>query len=144
MEQECIHYRKGYKYQLAKSYALKLPQILEQSVNSDFIQLYPEGHLVIQKGYAWDGASGPAPDTPSLMRATLIHDALYQLMREEHISADKFRKTADRLLYRQSIEDGLWPAFAALVYLSVRVFGNPSADPANRKQLCKTPPRCEF
>ncbi|MDA8018651.1 MAG: hypothetical protein MPN21_14515 [Thermoanaerobaculia bacterium] len=38
-------------------------------------------HIHIEAGYAWNGATG-AIDTPSFRRASLIHDGLYQLMRE--------------------------------------------------------------
>jgi hypothetical protein len=34
------------------------------------------------KGYAWNGPSGPTLDTRNFMRGSLVHDALYQLMRE--------------------------------------------------------------
>ena len=139
----CISYRKGYKYQLDESYELEIPLKPSECVRSQFIQLDTSGILCIKRGYAWDGASGPALDIPSLMRASLIHDVLYQLMREKHLDHQEHRCVADLLLKQHCIEDGMWPVAAWLVYKAVRVFGNPSADPANRKVPVRSPKSCE-
>jgi hypothetical protein len=63
------------------------------------IHLSADGVLTIKAGYRWDGASGPTFDTPSTMFASLVHDALYQLMREEAIGQE-WRLRADDLLGR--------------------------------------------
>ena len=46
---------------------------------------------------AGDGPSGPAIDTKNFMRASLVHDALYQLMRLGTLDKSR-RQYADRLL----------------------------------------------
>ncbi|SDW60248.1 DUF1353 domain-containing protein [Nitrosomonas oligotropha] len=76
------------------------------------------GVLTIKKNYAWDGASGPVLDTQRIMRGSLVHDALYQLMREEHLP-QKARENADWLLREICIEDGMSKFNADLVYLAV-------------------------
>ena len=82
---ECISYKKGYKYQLVEAYTVKISIRPKKSVASpsEFIVLTADGLLTINKGYAWDGPSGPALDTCNFMRGSLVHDALYQLMREK-------------------------------------------------------------
>jgi hypothetical protein len=60
----------------------------------------------ISKGYAWDGPSGPTIDTGNFMRGSLIHDALYQLMRTGNLPTS-FRERADLLLRKTCIDDGM-------------------------------------
>lgn len=90
-------------------------------VNTKYIELR-NGILLIKQGYAWDGPSGPTWDTPNFMRGSLIHDALYQLMRDGHISR-KHRKYADRILREVCLEDGMSRFRARYVYYAVRAFG---------------------
>lgn len=87
-----------------------------------FIELDDDGVLEIGVNYAWDGPSGPTIDTPSFMRGSLVHDALYQLIREGKLPC-RLRRTADRLLRELCVEDGMWRWRAAYVYASVRLFG---------------------
>ena len=47
-----------------------------------------ESKVIVRRGYAWDGASGPTIDTKDSMKATLIHDVLYQVMREGGLKLD--------------------------------------------------------
>ena len=100
MSKPYIKYRSGYKYWLAEEYQVKVSIIPENNVPKDkttksFIELTTDGVLTIKKGYAWDGPSGPTLDTKNSMRASLFHDALYQLMRENHIPRNGNRKRAE-------------------------------------------------
>ncbi len=77
--------------------------------------------LLIKKGYCTDGASGPALDTKSFMRPSVLHDVFYSMMRLELLDPS-FRKTADRILKRMCLHDGM-PKFRAwYVYRAVRAF----------------------
>lgn len=116
-----IRYRDGYRFQLAEPYTVATP-VREACAGNRFVMLTSDGRLVIAAGYAWDGASGPVPQDSTIMRGSLVHDALYQLMRECGLSA-KWRTTADVLLRSMCIEDGMpgWQAW--LVYQAVRAFG---------------------
>lgn len=78
--------------------------------------------LWIHKGYWWDGPSGPTFDTPDFMRGSLVHDALYQLMREGKLSK-KYRKYADKLLVQICKEDGMAWWRRTYVYWAVRAVG---------------------
>ncbi len=127
-----ITYRKlrVYKYQLREDYTIKIPIKPEENISTDFIGLGTEGILTIKAKYAWDGPSGPTIDTNNFMRGSLVHDALYQLMREKHIDIDK-RDEADQLLKQQCIEDGISRLRAWIVYKAVKWFGKKSALPSD-------------
>jgi len=129
MKGDHIYYKGGYKYVLAETYAVATP-ITGYDVRTRFLILTPDGVLIIMKGYAWDGASGPTFDTSTSMRGTLLHDAFYQLERDEMISQDE-REKIDRLLRDTCIEDGMWPCRARAWYRAVRLFGGPAADPSH-------------
>lgn len=107
MKGDRIKYYDGYKYQLAEDYGIKVPIDVVAEVNHNFLRLTLNGELIIKAGYAWDGPSGPTIDTKSSMRASLVHDVLYQLMREELIGMHN-RPIADELLYQLCLEDGMW------------------------------------
>ena len=92
-----IRYRADYKYQLANDYKISISIKPHSSIVTDFIDLATNGNLLVRKGYAWDGPSGPVIDTEENMRASLVHDALYQLMRNGKLSSRTHRKAADKL-----------------------------------------------
>lgn len=123
-----IAYKSGYKYQLIADYTVDINILPSKDILSSFICLSIHGRLRIIKGYAWDGPSGPTIDTKNFMRGSLIHDALYQLIREEHLQ-ESDRKKADRLLSQHCREDGMSTIRAWWVYRGVRLGGGPAADP---------------
>ena len=133
-----IKYRSGYKYQLAEEYPVKVSVTPKNNIKTDFIELGTEGMLVIKKGYAWDGPSGPTIDTPNFMRGSLVHDALYQLLRNELID-EKWRDEADDELRRICVEDGMSKICARWVYIAVRKWGKVAASPESRKKIHKAP-----
>lgn len=133
-----IFFRMGYKYQLATKLTIQIEITPEEDIDTQFISLTHEGWLTIKSGYAWDGPSGPTVDTPTFMRGSLIHDALYQLMRVGKVSPGQ-RKYADELLRDVCIEDGMWKFRAKYVYLSVRKFGEKAASTTNVKEVLIAP-----
>lgn len=78
--------------------------------------------LTIAKGYAWDGPSGPTIDTLTWMLASVIHDALYQLMREGVIPRS-CRDDADKEMYGICVAEGMFILRAWYSYHGVRLFG---------------------
>ncbi|NMP16319.1 DUF1353 domain-containing protein [Thalassotalea sp. Y01] len=141
----CISFKKGYKYQLVESYCLDIPITPDKDVESPsgYIKLSATGALVIKKGYAWDGPSGPTIDSKNFMRGSLVHDALYQLMREQLLDNTNTREAADRLLQDMCKQDGMSSLRAWLVYLGLRLGGNLAASPDNRKSISIAPKDCQ-
>ena len=139
----CIAYNDGYKYQLKETYVLTIEIKPDRSIFTDYIDLDLQGSLTIRKGYAWDGPSGPTFDTLNFMRGSLVHDALYQLMREARLDHERHREAADRTLQTICKEDGMSSLRAWWVYLGVHQFGDPSADPARKRPVIHAPKGCQ-
>lgn len=123
-----IRYKAGYKYQLAEDYAAETGIIPPAPVLTHFIALSAEGRLAVKADYAWDGPSGPTIDTANFMRGSLEHDALYQLMREGHLSPD-YRAKADMRLWTVCLEDGMNAIRAWWVFRGVRIGGGDAIEP---------------
>lgn len=139
----CIAYKTGYKYQLKKDYITTIDIKPDVPIDTKYLALTVDGTLTIRDGYAWDGPSGPTIDTLNFMRGSLVHDALYQMMREGHLDKDNYREAADRLLQKMCKEDGMSALRAWWVYLGVRWGGGPAADPANDKPVILAPKACQ-
>lgn len=138
---DCISYKQGYKYQIVESFIVDIP--ISPKVNivspSEYIEFTSEGKLTIKKGYAWDGPSGPTVDTLSFMRGSLVHDALYQLMREGSLNRDEFKEKSDRLLQKMCREDGMNAMWAWFVFIGLKVGGNPACSPSSNQAILKAP-----
>lgn len=137
-----IFFRKGYEYQLASKVVVSVQICPKEDIETEFISLTHfsanVGLLTLKQGYAWDGPSGPTIHTQSFMRGSLVHDALYQLMRLGKVDPDQ-RKYADALLRDICIEDGMWTFRAEYVYQSVRKFGKKSVSGSNLKAILTAP-----
>ena len=139
MATDHIRYRGGYKYQLVENYSIKVGITPDDDIKSEFINLSRDGELLIKRGYAWDGPSGPTIDTKDFMRGSLVHDALYQLMRDAGLPEDRWRATADLELKRCCLQDGMSQLRAWWVYRGVRLGGEPAASPESRKKVYVAP-----
>ena len=134
-----IRYRSDYKYQLAESYSIDIPILPNADIKTDFIELDIIGQLTLKKGYAWDGPSGPVIDTEENMRGSLVHDALYQLMRNDLLKTRTYRKAADRIFRDLCKEDGVSGYRANVWYRALRNFGKPAASPTGKKKIRRAP-----
>ena len=128
---DCISYKAGYKYQLNVEYVSDIRIRPDGPITIEFVALSEGGEITIRRGYAWDGPSGPTIDTLDFMRGSLVHDALYQLMREDKLDADVYKDQADRLLRTMCKDDGMSSLRAWGVYKGVRWFGRPATNPTN-------------
>lgn len=124
-----------YKYELTDGYAQygidlgpKRTGIYSYLVYDELVEL-----LVIRAGYWWDGPSFIAIDTPDFMRGSLVHDALYQLMREGKLSK-KYRKYADKLCVQICKEDGMAWWRRGYVYWFLRAFAAGTLKPEVTRQ----------
>lgn len=135
-----IRYKAGYKYQLAQDYQVQLPikvdqdQTLGLDIIEPFYSITVDGLLTVNEGYAWDGPSGPTFDTCNFMRGSLVHDVLYQMIREGHLPIER-RVEADKILRDICLEDGMSRIRAQWVYLGVRVGGGNAAAPREKELL---------
>ena len=119
-----------YKYQLMEphQHQTELNNLGRVATMDEWVVLESNGVLHTKKGYSWDGPSGPTIDTKNFMRGSLVHDALYQLMRERLVGLEH-RKYADGLLRQICRADGMSAIRAWWVYHSVRAFGGSAAEP---------------
>lgn len=121
-----IRYSAGYKYQLEDDASFDVSAFGIRStageIGNDFVTIDEDGLLHIAKGYAWDGSSGPAIDTRSSQRASLAHDALYQLVGHGSLPVS-LRRNADRVYRSICLEDGSFHPLAWWRYAAIRWFG---------------------
>ena len=133
-----VRYRnlKNYKYQLLTTYTHPTGfQLLQDvSTKNEWVKLSKKGRLTLQKGYAWDGPSGPTIDTRNFMRGSLVHDGLYQLMREGLLDHEEYRKSADDLLRDICVEDGMSKFRAWYVHRAVRTSGGKNTRPRTKER----------
>lgn len=123
-----VHYREGVKYWLAEDYAIQTPFRPDSAIETKWIDLTADGLLVIREGFAWDGPSGPASDTPDGMPGALVHDALYALMRSGLIPIT-YRAAVDAFFHSILLVSGMQPERAALWHAAVQEFAAAAADP---------------
>jgi len=134
-----MKYKEGFKYQLAENEIfINIGIKPSTSIHTEFISLFTDGRLIVMAGYAWDGPSGPTYDSKNSLRASLAHDALYQLMRMELISKE-WRHLADLLLDQILKEDGMWSMRRWYWLRGVQWFASGAADPDSLKPVLEAP-----
>lgn len=86
-----------------------------------------EWWLVLMPGYLWDGPSF-GPDNSRTCIAALAHDAMYTLLRQNHLSPWKvFRRFSDRWHHDLLCRWGFPRPCARLFYVGLRLCGRSSA-----------------
>lgn len=125
-----IYYKKRikYKYNLCSNYEYETGIKVAVPKKLKFLEITADGKLFMLKGYSWDGPSGVAVDTKTSMQGSLVHDALYQLMREK-VLPQSDRKRADEILKEVCIDDGMSKVRANYMYYAIRLAGAPFAEP---------------
>lgn len=124
----------NWKYRLLDDESFATGIEIPIEATTQFITMQTNGELLVRKGYAWDGPSGPTIDTKSFMRGSLFHDVGYQLMREAKVPIDRL-KLFDQLLVDICELDGMWSWRRRWVYRGVRIGGGPHANPKPIKVL---------
>jgi hypothetical protein len=112
---------RGWKYELMRPFTLALPPALAVPFDSEYVSIR-DGWLVLERGYAWDGASGPTFDTQVTMRGALVHDGLYQAIR---LGCPIAKSDVDTLFHDLLREDGMSKFRAWYWYHAVKWFGHP-------------------
>jgi hypothetical protein len=112
------------KYVLAAPYNDKLKFKPKRTIVTKYAKLYSDGRLVINTFYEWDGPSGPAIDTDNFMDGSLVHDLLYQFMREGYLKPIWwYRLKADNEMFRQCKKDKMLLPRRMYTWLGVRLGG---------------------
>ena len=118
-----IYYRKRkkYKYVLEKEskYNVDIPIV---AFESNYLIVTNDKCLVIKKGYAWDGATGII-DSKKFLEASLVHDALYQLMRAGKIDK-RYKDDIDKMLKLFCYNAGTSKLLSWLIYMATKLFGS--------------------
>ena len=123
----CIYYEGGSKkYVLKEIYKGYIPFTPSKDIYTPYCRIDKSGWIQIDAGYEWDGASGPTIDTPDTMDGSLVHDVLYQLLREGVLGGNS-RKFADKCIREMCITDGMPKWRANYWYFFLRCFGGGSA-----------------
>jgi len=127
---------KKYRHLLSNDFELDLRQRFKQESRfKEFVSLTKEGILFISMGYAWDGVSAPLIDIDSCrnLRASIVHDALYQLMRnDQEFETRENKKIADRIFRELCIQDGVKKSTAWIYWAAVSFLGKPGTQPGGR------------
>jgi len=139
MYSDRIAYTRGYKYQLREDAIVQTVILPAETILTRYITLDINGLLTVQNGYSWDGPSGPTFDTRTFLRGSLFHDALYQLIRQGHLTINPNRKLADELLHTVCLRDGMNRLRAWYVYRAVRRLGKSAALPSSQKPVLYAP-----
>lgn len=138
-----IYYTKGYKYRVKVQLEVELvdcphiPFVSSSGQGSRLSKPFAyikkwrlNGYsnyryfLVIEPGYAWDGATW-ALDTKNFRRPSCCHDVLLELIGLGLLPADPWKKWTDNFLIKLCKEDSMWWPRRKWVYRAVRALGDP-------------------
>ena len=132
-----MKFRKNYKYQVAEDEVFKT-SILGKNIIKKRLELHPDGTLIIREGYACDGPSGPVMDRKTNMTASVLHDALYQMMREK-LLPHYYWRMADVEYGRELQRCGAWDITVRLNLAGLSYMKGKYALPENRKKIYEAP-----
>lgn len=111
----------GKLYELTKGAQFNVDIKPKQTVTFGNAVLTKHGELLLFRGVRWDGASGPAIDTKTNMRASLVHDILILMVQSGKLPRDAITKfKIDREYARLALEDGMFPLRIALHYMVIK------------------------
>lgn len=135
-----IKYTKGYKYQLMNEVMFHTNIKLGEGIDTTFISLRANGVLIVRKGYASDGPSGPTLDTNDFMRGSLAHDAIAELCRKEFLDADMWFDVANKMLLDICKQDGMpWWRLAYVKWGINTSLCRAAFSPEHRKTIYEAP-----
>jgi hypothetical protein len=112
---------KGFKYQAADSWHTSVKIFPGAAVSMDFATLSTDGLLILKKGFASDGPSGPTIDTPDTIKGSFVHDALCRMMAYGLLDP-KWKGPADNEALDHWLRSGMDPVRAKLWRETLRQF----------------------
>ncbi len=132
MTSPVLVYRKitGHKYRTRYDlvFDIGICPVVEIDSPGGWVRLTIDGKLHIRAGYSWDGASGGMWDSENVMVASLVHDALYQLLRER-VLPQSYRPAADIVFWELCRQKGMSAMRAGYAYRILRILGAKAARP---------------
>jgi len=112
-----------YKYYLEETIEVQTSlRPVQSAIVPGYIFLGLDGKMIIYRRYAWDGATGGVNFKGNRL-AVLVHDAIYQLIREGLIGKS-LKDQSDKDLRDMMIAEGSWKFVANFFYFCVSKFGN--------------------
>lgn len=130
--------RAGYKYQLAEDEVFDFPlKTVGSEILTDYIAV-TDNKMIVSRGYAWDGASGPAIDGKTNVTPSLFHDAGYQLIRMGLLSVNS-KNQLDWIFIDLCQERGMGKIRSWLYRKALKKFGGSSCEPGNTKDILEYP-----
>jgi hypothetical protein len=112
------------KYIIVKAY-IYVDQLLKDLPDFDHKFFSKRGDtLIIRVGYCWDGPSGPTIDDETNIRASLVHDALYQALKERLIPYSFGNRRVSDKIFRSILKaDGMGFVRRTYYFFGVRGAG---------------------
>ena len=115
-----IEYQEGYGYWLRSGFQIKTEIKPDTPIIAEFFSLESDGVLRILPGYAWDGSTKVA-DTKSTQIASVVHDALCQMVQEYGLDK-KWKLEINKLYYNLSRMGGMSRLRSAIRFLGIEIF----------------------
>ena len=131
-----ISFRGGYKYQTVNSPVKFQLRAFKSPTGhvTPFCEITKDGLLTIRSSYAWDGPSGPTVDTDNFMLGSLVHDCLYEMLRNGYLPHNQWHK-ADAELDRINQLCGMSRVRRWWVRKGLAMAGGRAALPKNKKPV---------
>lgn len=134
-----IAYISGFKYQVQEEFKIQIPVLSQfDGIEQDYFSILNNGTVILKKGFASDGPSGPTIDTPDTIVGAFVHDMLYECMRKDLIPRDN-RKLADEIIRDVCLKHGMPKIRAWWWYYMLRVFGHKNVLASSRRQIKYAP-----
>jgi hypothetical protein len=130
-----MKYSKGINYQLEANESIAT-LIYGYATSDIYYSIDPNGVLIVKKGYAWDGASG-AIDTKTNIRASLLHDALCQMIGNDELPIQAL-SDANRLYRDICLADGMSKFRAWLEYKAIKFYFRNGVKPKGDRKVIST------
>lgn len=116
----------GFRYQIVEEFVIVIDDYKpHQNIVDEFFEFYADGTLIIKKGFAWDGPSGPTIDTKDAHIAAIVHDVFYRCIRRGYLPLS-IKPIADKIFYKLLRKNGMFILRALYWYLGVVLFGKKS------------------
>lgn len=119
-----IKYKNGYKYKVEEDFTV-MTRVIGYKVSHEYYELNRNGELKIKRNFCWNGANF-VPDIKTVMKASCVHDCLYQMIRLNLIP-DSQRNEADETFKEVCLSSGMNSLLANGFYKGLRIFGSNSA-----------------